>query len=1308
MTVQSGTATGSAAGTTLTITASQNATLNWQSFNINPGETTVFHQPSSSAIVWNRINDQNPSQIWGNLDANGIVVLMNPSGFFFGPNSMIHAASFVASTASGAAVDFGDTAGWEFSGPPVQASIVNYGQINVAHGGSAFLIAEHIENRGSISAPGGSVGLAAGGDVLVSSRPDGLGLSATVHLPSGSIDNSGRIIADGGGIAMTAQVVNQNGLVQADSVRNHDGVIELFASQSVNLGANSIIQASGGKTTGDGGQIEIKSSGSFFDTTSSRIEVTGGAQGGNGGQVEISAPVLPAIHSAIDGRAQSGFTGGKLTIDPTDIILSDSGTGSAGSGTVAAGSSSGTLTLDVNTAFTGFSQIDLQATHDITLSAGTTWDLGQSTGISTPGSKLTLEAGHDISIQDGASILAGAGWAVALQAGRDFSSPNTVMPGIGSITFEGSGSLQALDGNITLLAGLDVTVNSGFIRTEAGGNIDVTALAGSINTGTSANGFDFLPFGTGYIVDPNLGGISTASGGNVKLTAGLDVISYLPSPGGPITDAGSGAFGSAPGNVTISAGRDVMGHFVVADGTGTITAGHNAGTTTESLALSLVSGGWNVSAANDILLQEVRNPNGIFNDLGFSSSTSQHHFNYSEDAYTILNGGNSVQLLGSALPRNDDNFEQSIPPIYPGALQINAGAGGVILGNNVTLFPSPLGELNITTINGGSLVGTIPGDLAQLIMSDSGKTQYRATGDFGLTDHAAVPVQINNFNPVKLNISGDMNSVLLAVPKVAEITIGGNMINSRFQGQNLHAGDVTSISVAGDIMNRNDFTSVTVNQAPGFSVLFNVYPPFASSIAGLPGQFSYDAQTKTLIFEGRMTGEELQALLNLQVPVDDKFGQPIFDSQGNPVTQPAQFTSAAVLQQLFANSQDIPLNPNTGYLLGGGGQFNLTARNLDLGATTGIVSEGPLMNHALANYFTRGADINVSLSGNLDMFSTTISSVNGGAINIFAGGSINVGSSLFAGDNSVARGIFTVDPSDVTVIANGNINVNGSRIAAYDGGNIKVESLTGNVDTGNGGLGSVPVEKAFVDPVTRAIETYTPTIPGSGILATTFPPPFGTSFPASQATVGNIFVQTLQGNITANAGGITQIPLNGINTQAGTVTLNAGSADASGKVLFVGNIDASDSGVIGSTVNLHATGNIEGLLIGRNSINVSAVQNVNITALTPGSLGVSSGGTVSGTLIGVDSLSVSGTSVNASLLSQNISTSGTVTSPQIGFTPGTAASATSQSLQTGEFQSASQIATATNSPPENQATLAAALPHLTRTEGRVTVILPKK
>src|SRR6266436_4398788 len=68
--VRSGTASTTTTGSHLDITASHNAFLDWQSFNIAAGETTTFHQPSAASIVWNRINDPNPSQIFGRLDAN--------------------------------------------------------------------------------------------------------------------------------------------------------------------------------------------------------------------------------------------------------------------------------------------------------------------------------------------------------------------------------------------------------------------------------------------------------------------------------------------------------------------------------------------------------------------------------------------------------------------------------------------------------------------------------------------------------------------------------------------------------------------------------------------------------------------------------------------------------------------------------------------------------------------------------------------------------------------------------------------------------------------------------------------------------------------------------------------------------------------------------------------------------------------------------------------------------------------------------------------------------------------------------------
>ena len=266
MIVSSGSATVNQTGPQMTITASQNAFLNWNSFNIASGETTIFKQPSASSIVWNKVNDPNPSQIFGNLQANGIVVLLNSSGFYFGPNSFVSAAGLVVSTANCVPPENGGGP-WMFNGPPPLASIINYCHIKVGNGGQAFVIADKIENHGTLEAPGGTIGLAAGQTVLLSERADGRGMSMQVTLPQGSVDNFGNIIADAGTIALNAKVINQDGLVQANSVRSQNGVIELVASDELDLGADSQILAHGDGTAGgsSGGSVTLKSDNVFSD-----------------------------------------------------------------------------------------------------------------------------------------------------------------------------------------------------------------------------------------------------------------------------------------------------------------------------------------------------------------------------------------------------------------------------------------------------------------------------------------------------------------------------------------------------------------------------------------------------------------------------------------------------------------------------------------------------------------------------------------------------------------------------------------------------------------------------------------------------------------------------------------------------------------------------------------------------------------------------------------------------------------------------------------------------------------------------------
>src|SRR6266852_1457904 len=59
---------------------SARAIINWNDFSIGSGELTKFIQPSATAAVLNRVIGGNLSQIYGNLQANGQVDVINPSG----------------------------------------------------------------------------------------------------------------------------------------------------------------------------------------------------------------------------------------------------------------------------------------------------------------------------------------------------------------------------------------------------------------------------------------------------------------------------------------------------------------------------------------------------------------------------------------------------------------------------------------------------------------------------------------------------------------------------------------------------------------------------------------------------------------------------------------------------------------------------------------------------------------------------------------------------------------------------------------------------------------------------------------------------------------------------------------------------------------------------------------------------------------------------------------------------------------------------------------------------------------------------
>jgi len=564
---------------------------------------------------------------------------------------------------------------------------------------------------------------------------------------------------------------------------------------------------------------------------------------------------------------------------------------------------------------------------------------------------------------------------------------------------------------------------------------------------------------------------------------------------------------------------------------------------------------------------------------------------------------------------------------------------------------------------------------------------------------------------VLINISGSVSDIQLYSPKPVDMLVAGNIIDSGVTIKNLRPTDNTVISAGGEILDHSSYVILTLpsGEAPNFSALDLVAEPLLNGVTLLPvetavngvptipnpyynptlanvqGLFTYDPATRTLLFAGVMPSSVESALLQMTTP----------------------FLRASTIGQIYAQSHEEASHPVEGYQIAGPGTFQINAAAIDLGNGGGIVSLGIDGYPSLVPYTARGADIDISSSGNLTMLSSTIESEYGGKINITTGGEIDIGSALVPSfSNQHPLGIDSLWGGDISVIAERNVNVDGSRIAAYDGGNLFVESLTGDVNAGTGGGGFVLVSKPYVNKEGNVVDLYD-VIPGSGLLATSFPQ---LVYGQPSGHVGNIAVETPEGNIIASQGGIVQLALGPVANNDATINLIAGSKSSDGNVSYVGNVYATGSGVVGGQVNISATGNIDGLVVASLGANVTALQNVSATVLSQGGATVSAGGTVSGTIVGVGSVSVSGASdVAAAFGGGGVSSSGAVSGAAVAAAPtgsssAAAAATTQQATQT--TQANSDLA-ANSGDNDNDPLKKKKKAQLMEYVGRVTVLLPE-
>lgn len=326
---------------------SQKGIINWKSFNIGAKESTHFNQPAGG-VTLNRISPtQGASQIYGSLTATGKIILVNPAGVYFGPNSFVNVGGLIATTASIRDQDFLNDH-YNFTASGGHGAIVNEGQIIARDNGLVALIAPGVINHGLIKANLGRIVLASGeaftmdfyGDQLINfaitQKTTQQGVDKDGNAVRDGVKNTGSLIADGGSILVTAQaakgvldnVINMGGVVQAQSVGQENGEITL--SGDVDAGTVNVsgkLVASGTQAGEIGGNIVVTGYQILLANTAS-LNVNGYAGGGNiniggsyqgKGTLPNASALVVASGANIAANAINTGNGGNIILWANDV-----------------------------------------------------------------------------------------------------------------------------------------------------------------------------------------------------------------------------------------------------------------------------------------------------------------------------------------------------------------------------------------------------------------------------------------------------------------------------------------------------------------------------------------------------------------------------------------------------------------------------------------------------------------------------------------------------------------------------------------------------------------------------------------------------------------------------------------------------------------------------------------------------------------------------------------------------------------------------------------------------------------------------
>jgi filamentous hemagglutinin family protein len=292
-------------GTALDITqTTTRGVIDWRSFSIGSGNSVTVNNGTGATL--SRVTGIDRSIIDGKLNATGSFYLINPQGVLVGTSGVVTTGGrFVASTLDVTNDAFMNGGPLSLTGDSCGV-VVNLGKIGSSQGDVFLISRKAVVNEGTISAPLGTVELAAGSEVLLKDSTSGQQVFVQVGS-QGNVVNKGTIsaaqinlqAADGNIYALAGE----HGELRATGTATRDGHVWLVADSGT-VQSHGYISAS--NSNGSGGTVDT--SAKTFDFDQGVVDAA---------QWNVTAPAYVAGPRSVAALASNLSRGTSITVNAT-------------------------------------------------------------------------------------------------------------------------------------------------------------------------------------------------------------------------------------------------------------------------------------------------------------------------------------------------------------------------------------------------------------------------------------------------------------------------------------------------------------------------------------------------------------------------------------------------------------------------------------------------------------------------------------------------------------------------------------------------------------------------------------------------------------------------------------------------------------------------------------------------------------------------------------------------------------------------------------------------------------------------------